>query len=62
MGKRISCTVNPSVEDDTIAPAETKKKVLVIGGGPAGMEAAYVAKNVDTKLFFVKNRMNLVDN
>ena len=44
MGKRISCTVNPSVEDDTIAPAETKKKVLVIGGGPAGMEAAYVAK------------------
>ncbi len=63
MGKRIGCTVNPSVEDDTIAPAETKKKVLVIGGGPAGMEAAYVAKkNVDTKLFFVKNRMNLAVN
>lgn len=26
MGKRIGCTVNPSVEDDTIEPAETKKK------------------------------------
>ena len=43
-GKRISCTVNPSVEDDTIKLADKKKKVLVIGGGPAGMEAAYVAK------------------
>ena len=43
-GKRISCTVNPSVEDDTIKLADEKKKVLVIGGGPAGMEAAYVAK------------------
>ena len=44
VGKRISCTVNPSVEDDTIKLADEKKKVLVIGGGPAGMEAAYVAK------------------
>lgn len=46
-GKRVSCTVNPSLEpdnEDTIAPAEVKKNVLVIGGGPAGMEAAYVAK------------------
>ena len=43
-GKPISCTVNPSVQSDTIPPADEKKKVLVIGGGPAGMEAAYVAK------------------
>lgn len=43
-GKPISCTVNPSVETDYIAKANNKKKVLVIGGGPAGMEAAYVAK------------------
>lgn len=43
-GKPISCTVNPSVESDYIAKAKDKKKVLVIGGGPAGMEAAYVAK------------------
>ena len=46
-GKRISCTINPSFElenEDTLKEAETKKNVLVIGGGPAGMEAAFVAK------------------
>lgn len=45
-GKRVSCTVNPSFEpenEDTLFPADTKKNVLVIGGGPAGMEAAFVA-------------------
>lgn len=43
-GKPISCTVNPSVQSDFVPPAEEKKKVLVVGGGPAGMEAAYIAK------------------
>ncbi len=46
-GKRVACTVNPSLElenEENIKEAEVKKKVLVIGGGPAGMEAAYVAK------------------
>lgn len=46
-GKRVACTVNPSFElenEDTLKPAEVKKKILVIGGGPAGMEAAFVAK------------------
>ncbi len=40
-GKPIACTVNPSVQSDEIEEAEVKKKVLVIGGGPAGMEVAY---------------------
>ena len=43
-GNPISCTVNPSVESEEIEEAKDKKKILVIGGGPAGMEAAYVAK------------------
>ena len=42
-GKPISCTVNPSVQSDAVAPAVEKKKVLVIGGGPAGMMAALAA-------------------
>ena len=42
-GKPIACTVNPSVQGENIVPAAEKKNVLVIGGGPAGMEAAHVA-------------------
>ena len=45
-GKKIACTVNPSFElvnEETLPEAEVKKNVLVIGGGPASMEAAYVA-------------------
>ena len=44
-GKPISCTVNPDVEGDDgdVEAAEAKKDVLVIGAGPAGMQAAFVA-------------------
>ena len=44
--KYISCSVNPSTgmeREFTLHRAEKKKFVLVIGGGPAGMEAARVA-------------------
>ncbi|HTY63178.1 MAG TPA: FAD-dependent oxidoreductase [Acidobacteriota bacterium] len=42
----IRCRVNPALgydEDYEIQPAPKKKKVVVAGGGPAGMEAARVA-------------------
>jgi len=42
--KPITCTVNPCAgrEGEVISkPAATKKKVMVIGAGPAGMEAAW---------------------
>lgn len=44
-GKPISCTVNPDVEGDdgAVGTADAKKDVLVIGAGPAGMEAAFIA-------------------
>lgn len=44
-GKPIACTVNPDVEHDEAGfePAAEKKDVLVVGAGPAGMEAAYIA-------------------
>jgi 2,4-dienoyl-CoA reductase-like NADH-dependent reductase (Old Yellow Enzyme family)/thioredoxin reductase len=48
--KPLSCTQNPAVglEKDwgagTIVPAATARRVLVAGGGPAGMEAAMIAR------------------
>jgi NADPH-dependent 2,4-dienoyl-CoA reductase/sulfur reductase-like enzyme len=42
----ISCTVNPSVGREAtfpVEPARKKKKVLILGGGPAGLEAARIA-------------------
>ena len=44
--KRISCLVNATVgqeQDAALAPAEHLKKILVIGGGPAGLEASRMA-------------------
>lgn len=44
-GKDISCAVNPACGREKsyeIKPAEQKKKVLVVGGGLGGMEAARV--------------------
>ncbi len=45
--KDISCTVNPEVGREgefSLQPAPSRKKVMIIGGGPAGMEAARVAQ------------------
>ena len=45
----ISCLVNPSAgrefewDGDGAPPAETPREILVVGGGPAGLEAARVA-------------------
>jgi len=42
----LHCTINPLAgrEDQiNIEPAAIKKSVLVVGGGPAGMETAYIA-------------------
>lgn len=46
MGLEHSCAVNPQCLREgeyPITPAPVKKKVLVVGGGPGGMEAAVVA-------------------
>ena len=48
--KTLSCTQNPDVGYESLSgngefnPAMTKKKVIVIGAGPAGLEAARVAR------------------
>ena len=43
---RIECLVNPSLgreKEMEMRPAEKRKKVMVVGGGPGGLHAAWVA-------------------
>lgn len=49
--RRMGCTVNPyigresRIHDDSLPPADAIRTILVVGGGPAGMEAARVARS-----------------
>ncbi len=46
LGRPIRCRINAAFGrgyDFALMPAERKKKVIVVGGGPAGMEAARIA-------------------
>jgi len=49
LGRGITCTMNPAVGKEgepgwgELQPAAVKKRVMVIGGGPAGLETARVA-------------------
>lgn len=61
-GMPMTCTVNPRVGKEaeyTIEPAKTPKRVFVVGGGPAGMEAAAVAakRGHQVTLFEKKDRL-----
>ncbi|MFO1170980.1 MAG: FAD-dependent oxidoreductase [Hyphomicrobiaceae bacterium] len=61
----ISCLVNPSVareskwDGDKIKPAASPKEVLVVGGGPAGLEVARAAAEAGHKVRLVEKRPEL---
>ena len=62
--KHYSCSVNPRTGRENRYPsvlpkAEEKKKVVVLGGGPAGMKAAINAKNRGHEVILVDNREKL---
>lgn len=62
---RIGCAINPgaghelTLGDDKLVPAETPKRVLVVGGRPAGMEAARVAALRGHKVTLAEARVSL---
>jgi NADPH-dependent 2,4-dienoyl-CoA reductase/sulfur reductase-like enzyme len=47
-GRPIACAVNPEMgfESKKLGKAEVPKNVLIVGGGPSGMEAARVASGI----------------
>lgn len=61
----VSCLVNPSVSRETDwngdipEPAKEPKDILIVGGGPAGMEAARVAAERGHKVRLVEKQAEL---
>jgi 2,4-dienoyl-CoA reductase-like NADH-dependent reductase (Old Yellow Enzyme family)/thioredoxin reductase len=59
----IRCAVNPVTgrerEYGTLTPARRKKKVLIVGGGPGGMEAARIAQKRGHQVTLVEKKGQL---
>jgi 2,4-dienoyl-CoA reductase-like NADH-dependent reductase (Old Yellow Enzyme family)/thioredoxin reductase len=62
MGYKLSCEVNPGIGKDevmTVTPAQVPKKIMVIGGGVAGMEAARLAAERGHKVILLEREKEL---
>lgn len=59
---RIECMVNPTLgreKEMEIRPADVVKKVMVIGGGPGGLDAAWVAAKRGHEVHLYEKRADL---
>ena len=58
----LRCAINATVgepEPVTIAPAVARRRILVVGGGPAGMEAAHIAARRGHQVTLVERESRL---
>jgi 2,4-dienoyl-CoA reductase-like NADH-dependent reductase (Old Yellow Enzyme family)/NADPH-dependent 2,4-dienoyl-CoA reductase/sulfur reductase-like enzyme len=59
---RIECLVNPTLgreKEMELKPAETPKKVMVIGGGPGGLHVAWVAASRGHEVHLYEKQLQL---
>jgi len=60
---RLHCEVNPTVGNELDMPAIVKvdkpKKVVIVGGGPAGLEAAHIAAELGHKVVLLEKGSKL---
>jgi NADPH-dependent 2,4-dienoyl-CoA reductase/sulfur reductase-like enzyme len=70
LGKGVTCSVNPECARETVftvRKADEPKRITVVGGGPAGMEAAIVASKRGHRVTLIEKKdelggqMNLAD-
>ncbi len=58
-GEGIGCNINPAVGRPELAPSARPIRVLVAGGGPAGMSAAYYLSRRGHKVTLVEKEDHL---